>query len=566
MIASPVMVPAAPSSAEGDFEQTPFAHLAVYALDRKLTGELFLIESDDVAHAIAFRAGVPTKIKMGNELFRLGDLLVEAGLVERDKVEGAALTGGLLGDVLVLAGCVETDGLNRVLDEQFQKRFDYFFSLPTTTTYKYFDQSNTLEDWGADPTSLDPLALIWRGVRAHAENSTHFEPTLERLGDAPLSLHAKAPLHRLELEEDVKTAAEVLSIEPTPLSEISGIDGQDPALVRRLIYCLTILRQLDLGRGGLPVGVEERIQSLAKVQLRSQALRVGVALDHPGDGERTVRPITVRGRAIIPRDDGSEPPPPDTSAEAGPSSAPVAVSEGEAAPEKSIAESAAEIADVGSSAPEAPILETTMEELSEEELAGDSDAPPAQAEELDSDGPSDAEKAATAAEPSSVAGEDDEGEASSRRLVNEAIRSLPNEALLKLANEKLTEKEPGMAAAVAELAIARLSESGDTKSDLYCELVARHAQAKSLEPHPDLKSLALALDEVVRTRDDMALVRFVRGQVRKRLGNESGYASDMRRVLELDPNHEEAKKATVQDATKTVKAGQTGFLKRLFGR
>lgn len=559
MIASPVMVPAAPSSAEGDFEQTPFAHLAVYALDRKLTGELFLIESDEVAHAIAFRAGVPTKIKMGNGLFRLGDLLVLAGLVERDKVEGAALTGGLLGDVLVLAGCVETDGLNRVLDEQFQKRFDYFFSLPKTTTYKYFDQSSTLEDWGADPTSLDPLALIWRGLRAHADNSSHFESTLERLGDAPLALHAKAPLHRLELEEDVKTAAEVLSIEPTPLSEISAIDGQDPQLVRRLIYCLTILRQLDLGRGGLPVGVEERIQSLAKVQLRSQALRVGVALDHPGDGERTVRPITVRGRAVIPRDDNSEPPPPDSNVEAAPSSAPSAVSEGEAVAEKSIAESAAEIADAGSSAPEAPILETTMAELSEEELAGDSDAPPV---------PSDAAEPA-AAEPAAVvppSAEDDEGEASSRRLVNEAIRSLPSEALLKLANEKLTEKEPGMAAAVAELAIARLSEAGDTKSDLYCELVARHAQAKSLEPHPDLKSLALALDEVVRTRDDMALVRFVRGQVRKRLGNESGYASDMRRVLELDPNHEEAKKATSQDATKTVKAGQTGFLKRLFGR
>ncbi|MBL8743064.1 MAG: hypothetical protein JNK04_18270, partial [Myxococcales bacterium] len=108
------MVPETPPTAEGALAQTPFAHLLVYALDRRLTGELFLFESPEVIHAICFDRGHPVKIRMGDDYARLGTLLVEEGLVTAETVENAVLTGGLLGDMLVLAGYVESEPLNRV--------------------------------------------------------------------------------------------------------------------------------------------------------------------------------------------------------------------------------------------------------------------------------------------------------------------------------------------------------------------------------------------------------------------------------------------------------------------
>ena len=156
------MVPETPPTAEGDLAQTPFAHLSVYAIDRRLTGELFLFESPDVTHAICFDRGHPVKIRMGDDYARLGTLLVEEGLVAAEVVEGAVLTGGLLGDVLVLAGYVESEPLDRVIEQQFELRMRHFFELGENVTYSYFDQSESLKDWGGDPMRIDPLGLLWR--------------------------------------------------------------------------------------------------------------------------------------------------------------------------------------------------------------------------------------------------------------------------------------------------------------------------------------------------------------------------------------------------------------------
>jgi hypothetical protein len=114
------MLPQTPPMAEGDLAQTPFAHLAVYLLDRRLTGELFVVEPEtEVTHALRFERGMPVKVRMGDGYARLGELLVEEELVTADVVEGAVLTGGLLGDVLVLSGKVESAQLEEVLDRQY---------------------------------------------------------------------------------------------------------------------------------------------------------------------------------------------------------------------------------------------------------------------------------------------------------------------------------------------------------------------------------------------------------------------------------------------------------------
>jgi hypothetical protein len=515
------MVPDTPPDAEGELAQTPFAHLAVFAVERRLTGELFLSEPGDVVHAIRFERGTPVKIRAGDDFARLGDLLVEEGIAPRDVVEGAAaMKGGLLGDLLVLSGYVESAKIEEALARQFQLRMTRFYGLAPQTTYKYFEGTQTLRDYGGDPASFDPLDLVWQGIREHGTKSTLFQPTLDLLGDAPLQLHPLAQIDRLDLCEDSQLVIELLGIEPTPLSELVEVDGTSPELVKSFVYMMMLTRLLDLGKG-LPVGIDERPRSVAKMKLSSQVHRAGAAVDAPGDGERSVRAVSVKGRAIIPRDDG-EPPP--------------------SSPRRAAAAAAARRSDATIEAPD------TL----------DSPVDPTSSAAVASSGPG----------PGDIVDEPSGGEESSRRLIADAVRGLTHEALLKLAKEKLDEKDPTTAAEICALGLSRLTEDKKADSAEARELTLVHVHARSLEPHPELKTLAVELDDMIRQSDNVALARLLRGKIRKKLGNDPGAISDFRRVLELDPQSAEAKTelASLEEGKPTARRGETGFLKRLFKR
>ncbi|NUP14489.1 MAG: hypothetical protein HOW73_51320 [Polyangiaceae bacterium] len=557
------MLPQTPPMAEGDLAQTPYAHLAVYLLDRRLTGELFLTAAEDVVHAIRFERGVPVKIRMGDSYARIGELLVEDGLVSAETVEGAALTGGLLGDVLVLAGYVESAALNAVLDRQFRLRMQHVFELPPETPYQYFDNAETLKDYGGEPACVDPFELLWQGVRAHGELSAFFAPTLDRLGALDLKLHPQALLSRFGFEEDAQLLAEVLALEPTPISGLLDIEGVSPDIVNKFVYALAITRQLDLGRGALPVGLEPAspsaapARSLAKVQLRSQVHRRGAALDAPGDGERSMRRLSVRGMAVIPREEDAP--------ETVPVSESVSPSEISPATRPSAtdvtAESISSDLDFGAAekeerapssvepAPSSPKVSTPRTPARPDPtLPSASDAPPSIPP------PFTAEETPTPAEESS------------RRLVADTIRLMSVDALMKLAREKIDEKEATMAAEACEVALKKLTDEGQVPSTIHIEVSCLSAWARSLEPHPDLKALAVELDDIIREGDDVAMPRLVRGLLRSRLGNEAGATTDFRRVLEIEPRHELAQRELRGLESRTVKRGETGFLKRLFRR
>ncbi len=540
------MVPDTPPTAEGDLAQTPFAHLLVYALDRRLTGELFISETPDLVHALRFERGAAVKIRMGDEFARLGELLVEEGLVTKDVIEGAVLTGGLLGDVLVLAGYVESEPLDRVLLSQFERRMMRFFQLPASATYRYFDQADTLKDWGGDPIKADPMRILWQGIREYGACSALFESTMERVLDVDLVLHQKCNLERFDLEDDARMVAEVISIEPVKLDGLYDLEGAGPDLVQKLVYAMVITRQLDLGRGALPLGVEERSMSLAKVQLRSQVHRAGAAVDAPGDGERSVRTLSVRGRAVIPRDDDAP--------ASGPSSS---------QPEPERSGSSPAIDPATSPTPDAAASKVDVPPPPPPRPPADTEVEVGEAE-LDEVPEAEGTAAGSAAAREAELGDDLAGE-STRRLVADTVRALPATALIKLAREKIDEKEPTMALEVCEIGLTKVSAELEGDPASKAELIALRCWASSLEPHPDLKALTLDLDDVIRARDSSVTPRFVRGLLRKRLGDSPGAQSDFRRVLEIEPDHAAALKELPSSAD-AAKRGETGFLKRLFRR
>jgi hypothetical protein len=291
-------------TAEGDLERTPFAHLLVYAVDHQLTGAMFLVEPSGTEHIVRFVRGNPTKVRPGDGYARLGELMIEEGIISREILENALTVHGLLGDVLVLSGCIDSVSLDWLAQLQLVRRMVHLFELPPGTKYRYFDGHDALSDWGVEPPPLDPLLVLWAGLRDHGERSTRLQPTLDRLGALPLRLHPSFASGRFGLRgAELATITRVQESEPSLTALLESGVAPEPA-VRKLIYALIITRFLDFGAGTLPVGVDEAVvsaipssagQALGRLQLRATPHRLGAAAPDPaGDGERA--PVALRTR------------------------------------------------------------------------------------------------------------------------------------------------------------------------------------------------------------------------------------------------------------------------------
>jgi hypothetical protein len=288
------------ATAEGDLGRTPLGHLLVYALDKRLTGVLFLTEAGGLEHVVRLVRGVPVKVRPGDRWSLLGEMLVEAGAIDEATLADALATPGLLGDMLLLAERVERDALEKIAETQFVRRMVRLFSLPPATAYRYCDGHEELREYGGDPARVDPLALLWAGLRAHGEASALMDTTLALVGDGPLRLHPSATTARFLLEGAELQLHEHLQASPATLAELVGLGAAPLEAVRRLAYALLITRQLDLGAGGsLPLGcAEARGAAVARMNLRSEVHRVGAAApDLPGAGEREPVVSSRRTRA-----------------------------------------------------------------------------------------------------------------------------------------------------------------------------------------------------------------------------------------------------------------------------
>jgi DnaJ-domain-containing protein 1 len=286
------------ATAEGNLQATPFGHLLVYLLDRGMTGSIVLQEASGEKHAIWFETGAPAKVKTARPVTYLGQVLVEQRLITREVYErtlqGALHERRLHGQVLLETGAITERALRDALREQLARQVLWLFKLAPSTLYGYFDQVNLLERWGA-PEGLRtrPLALIWRGLRRHA-SAAEIETVTARLGERPIELHVDAPIRRFRFESSEQTLIDVLRAKPQSLSSLirSGLAPAED--VKRLVYVLVILRQLELGvPGAEPVGVDE-MPSSSRMAVAPVAGRSSMP-----DTEKARTPVPA-GHASIP--------------------------------------------------------------------------------------------------------------------------------------------------------------------------------------------------------------------------------------------------------------------------
>ena len=568
-----------PATAEGDLGRTPFGHLLVYALDRQLSGALFFREPSGLTHVVQLAGGAAVKVRPGDRFALLGEMLVEANAVSAATVEDALATTGLLGDVLMLAGRVDRDVLEDVAEQQFVRRMVQLFRMPRETTYRYHDGDEALVEYGGGPAQVDPLSLLWTGMRAHGDASLLMMPTLMLLGDAAMRLHPLATTARFGMTQAEARVIREMEAGPTPMSHLLACNFVTEETLRKLCYTLLITRQIELGTGTLPVGAEEaRVggsTAVAKMQLRPTAHRLGAAApDPPGDGERnttaggrfaearaayqehaqaTQESQRSRSEIAAPRTDRAEVLPREQPEAEAPAS------RGERALRGTTQRSPLSEDDPGPPQPQPGDIYATLPSATPapapDELNLTEDTMPSSPGVHLREGGS--EEAASRARDLPAMQMSVRGKPASAGSAEAQVTVLSAPALFQLAMSRIAERD--LDGALEACAMARRAAPGEL--DYIALSVWIRAQMKGA----DLKALTVALDEVVAGNEGHAEARYYRAVLRRRLGDDLGAIRDLRRVIDLVPTHADAaRELSALEARQPKERG--GLFGRLFKR
>ena len=550
------------ATATGNLQATPFGHLLVYLLDRALTGSLVLEEPSGDKHAIWFETGAPAKVKTATPVVYLGQVLVEQRAITREVYErtlqGALHERRLHGQVLLETNAVDIRVLRDALREQLARQVLWLFKLSPATAYGYYDQVNFLERWGA-PEGLRtrPLALIWRGLRRHA-SAADIEAVTGRLGQRLIELHVDAPIRRFRFEASEQALIDVLRAKPQPLASLiaSGLAPADD--VKRLVYVLVILRQLELGvPGAAPVGVDEAPSS-SRIQI-AHAGRGSIP-----DTEKQRSPVPA-GRGSIPDVEHVVPRPSGSDRAATPLAAPAPL--GSSKPPAAIkppATSSKPPAVPSSAPPNSGDLLLELEALMArlagthyEVLGVPRDASsstiqnaffglakkwhpdrlrPEMAELKDQITrmfSRISEASQVLSDPTSrrtydhtlVTGDSVDEVEHVQRVLKATTAFQKAEVLLKRGNLALAEKE---------------AQTAFDNDPSQADHVALHVWIQAQKPGADLTALAVQLEKAAKAEPNNLRVRWYRGQLLKRMGRQREALHDFRFIVERDPRHTDA--------------------------
>ena len=287
-------------TASGAFVKTPFPHLLVYALERRLTGTFELSQGAISTATMLVIGGCPAKIRTHQPMHYLGTVMTELGMISPDQLQTSLArmqeSSRLQGQVLLEMGAIDPARLDAALRSQVERKVEHLFGLPTETTFAYYDGIDLLQGFGGPPTPIDPFPVLWRGVR-EAPAWEHVDATLRRAGTALLRASPSSQLERFAFAPNEWQAIELLRQRPVRVVDITNIVG--PGVGQILVYFLMIMKQVELldaqaqaqaapppqpsapapRQAMNPQGPPSRGQAFARVQLQRQAARAPLIVE-----------------------------------------------------------------------------------------------------------------------------------------------------------------------------------------------------------------------------------------------------------------------------------------------
>ncbi len=240
---TPGMIP----TAKGDLVKTPLAHLIVFIADKKLQGSLVLHGDDGSASTLYFASGAPAKVQTSYPGTHLGRVLLQLGYIDDELLEQTIVemqqTGTLHGQLLRSMGAIDEAQLVAGLREQMMRRIlKIFEKVGDLTTYAFYAGVNLLEDYGGpEVTPIDPYRVVWEGMHLRP-NDASIDPTLGRLGAAPIGINNQADFRRFGFGPPEGKVIELLAVRPMSLAQVLDLNVMPVRQIKLLVYVLLITR------------------------------------------------------------------------------------------------------------------------------------------------------------------------------------------------------------------------------------------------------------------------------------------------------------------------------------
>jgi curved DNA-binding protein CbpA len=277
-------------------------------MERQLSGTFELTTGAESAATLVCVSGFPAKVRTTAPVHYLGEVLLDLGLVTDEhlkaSLEALQVTPRLQGQILHEMGAIDEEGLEAGLRTQVERKMEHLFTLPGETVFSYFDGVDVLAKYGGAPTPIDPLPVLWRGVRS-APAWEHVDATLRRVGPAGLRLAPNAQIERIGFDENEAQAVELMRQRHARVVDLQASQLVDNHVAQLLIYFLVITKQVDLletasmmPRPPMPAPPPmppPSGQSLGRVQLAARTIQkkklvVEEHVDVPADDERVSSP------------------------------------------------------------------------------------------------------------------------------------------------------------------------------------------------------------------------------------------------------------------------------------
>jgi tetratricopeptide (TPR) repeat protein len=240
-------------AASGTLGKTPFLHLLIYALEKKLTGSIELFTPDKRSAAVLFLDGQPSKMRTSESVAYLGHVLRELGHLTDEQLKQSlaelakakAARPMLHGEYLVGHGLIDGAKLKAGLREQLARKLRWVAAMPAETAYAYYDAYDSLQGWGGEGEVIDPVPLFWEMLREFAPWE-HVSAAMSRVSMAPLRLAPGAELKRLRLKNDELAAAQRLRERPMRPTEFAHTSRLKDRTGELLAYLLLVTKQVDV--------------------------------------------------------------------------------------------------------------------------------------------------------------------------------------------------------------------------------------------------------------------------------------------------------------------------------
>jgi len=241
-------------TASGTLAKTPFVHLLLYAMDKKLSGTIELFAPDKRSTVVLFAKGEPTKVRTSEPVAYLGQVLLELGHLDQERLTrslaelaklksaGAKLHGALLMET----GAIDVAKLRAGLAEQIGRKLRHTAGMPGDTAYAYYDDFDALGSWGGrDSAGVDPVPYLWGMLREYTPWD-HVNAALAKVAASPLRLARGADVGRLSLAQEEAAAAELLRLRPLRGAELAKVASLNERTAQLLAYLLLVTKQVDV--------------------------------------------------------------------------------------------------------------------------------------------------------------------------------------------------------------------------------------------------------------------------------------------------------------------------------